>query len=65
MVSTAPTPQQIKEARLNAGLTQAEAAAMVHRHHMGRKRWGEWENGHAPMPAAEWELFTLKTRVKS
>lgn len=56
-----PTPEQVKAARLAAGLTQAAAAALVHR--ANYRRWGEWENGKETMPAAEWELFQLKTKV--
>jgi putative transcriptional regulator len=62
MVKTAaPTPEEIKAARVAAGLTQAEAAALVHRKEY--RRWNEWENGRVPMPAAEWELFNLKAKV--
>lgn len=57
MVKT-PTPAEIKAARLAAGLTQREAAALVHRNDY--RRWSEWENGHVQMPPAEWELFNLK-----
>lgn len=55
---SAPTPEQIKAARLAAGLNQAEAAALVHRTRPGC--WSEWERGAVVMPLAEWELFKLK-----
>jgi hypothetical protein len=56
-----PTPEQIKAARLAANMTQAEAAAVVHRtSSTGFKRWSEWECGAKKMPPAEWELFNLK-----
>jgi putative transcriptional regulator len=61
-----PTPEEIRAARAAAGLTQQQAAALVHR--TGVKcadRWSEWENGRVPMPLAEWELFTLKTATGS
>ena len=53
----APTPEAIRAARDAAGLTQAEAAELVH---LGRAvRWSEYERGH-PMDAARWELFLVK-----
>lgn len=58
-----PTTEQIREARNAANLTQSEAAAVVHRTGPNaHKRWSEWECGAVVMPAAEWELFLLKTR---
>lgn len=53
-------PDQIKQARKAAGLTQAQAAALVH---AGSYRtWQDWEAGRNPMPLMAWELFTLKTQ---
>lgn len=60
--STSPTPEQVKEARLAAGHTQAEAAAVVHRDEY--RRWSEWERGVVKMPPAEWELYLLKTQKR-
>lgn len=55
-----PTPKRIQAARLKAGLTQAQAADLVG---AGSYRtWQDWERGINPMPAAEWELFNLKTK---
>lgn len=54
-----PTPEQVKQARRAAGLTQEQAGAVVHR--VGRKRWYEWEAGQRQMAADTWELFLLKT----
>jgi DNA (cytosine-5)-methyltransferase 1 len=63
-MSTTPKPAEIRTARKAAGLTQREAAALVHRtSNEGHKRWSEWENGATTMPPAEWELFLLKTKV--
>lgn len=53
-----PTPAEITAARLDAGLTQPEAAALVH--WKSYRRWSERERGHLPMPPAKWELFKLK-----
>lgn len=54
-----PTPEQIREAREAAGMTQVEAAAVVHR---GLAvRWSEWENGTRRMQPDTFELFLIKT----
>lgn len=57
-MNAAPTPTQVKAARLAAGLTQTQAAALVH--WGDQRRWGERERGESVMPPAEWELFLLK-----
>ncbi|WP_408611822.1 helix-turn-helix domain-containing protein [Chitiniphilus purpureus] len=51
-------PQQIREARHNAGLTQTQAAELVHAR---MRAWQEWEAGNRAMPGAAWELFLIKT----
>lgn len=54
-----PSPEAIRAARLAAGHSQKQAAALVHRgSHLA---WLRWEAGQHPMPAAEWELYLLKT----
>ena len=55
-----PTPAEILAARTAAGLTQQEAAAVVHR--TERKRWSEWERGERQMQTDTWELFLIKTQ---
>lgn len=52
-----PTPSQIRESRQTAGLTQAEAAAMVHA--KSYRTWQAWEYGVNPMPAAKWALWQM------
>jgi DNA-binding transcriptional regulator YiaG len=57
-----PTPEQIKQARENAGLTQTQAATLIYK---GLRTWQGWEasegeKGHRKMDAAFWELFMLK-----
>lgn len=52
------TPENIKAARLAAGLNQADAAALVYLGHLAR--WSEAERGVAPMDPARWELFLVK-----
>ena len=54
-----PAIDQIKTARKQAGLTQAEAARLVGS--PSYRTWQDWERGARPMPSAVWELFQLKT----
>lgn len=51
------TPAEIRAAREAAGLTQAQAAALVHSHKI---TWCNWESGKFPIDPARWELFRLK-----
>ncbi len=53
------TPEQIKQARKEAGLTQEEAGKLVGG---GKRTWQNWEYGTRIMPAAKWELFLIKTK---
>jgi DNA-binding transcriptional regulator YiaG len=53
-----PSPEEIKSARLAAGLTQTQAARLVH----GTCRmWQYWEAGERRMHPAIWQLFLLRT----
>jgi DNA-binding transcriptional regulator YiaG len=54
-----PTTDAILAARKAAGLSQAQAAAIVHR--PSYRTWQDWERGRATMPPDAWELFLLKT----
>ena len=54
-----PTPQQLKTARLAAGLSQAKAAKLVH---VSVNTWQNWEYGQFPANLACWELFLIKTK---
>ena len=61
-----PTPTEIKAARLAAGLTQTQAAALVYVH---PRNWQKWEadkslSTHRAMHPAIWELFLQKTAKK-
>lgn len=58
MIPQKPSAEQLRAARLAAGLTQSEAAAMVHLAHL--YRWSEMERGLVQMDAARWELFIIK-----
>jgi DNA-binding transcriptional regulator YiaG len=54
-----PTPEVIKAARTAVGLTQSQAAELVHLGDV--MRWSEYERGvHAP-DWARWQLFLLLT----
>jgi len=58
-----PTPQEIKQARTDAGLTQTQAAHQVH---SSLRAWQQWEYAGAyprsgrKMHPAVWELFLIK-----
>lgn len=54
-----PTPDEIRAARERAGLTQTEAARLIH---CGLRSWQQWELGERRMHPAMWELFKLKMR---
>lgn len=53
-----PTPEQIKQSRLNAGLTQKQAAEVIYKKVLA---WQRYESGDRAMDAAYWELFLIKT----
>lgn len=50
--------EEIKSARLTAGLSQTAAAELVH---TTCRVWQQWEAGDRRMHPAFWELFLLKT----
>lgn len=57
-----PKPDEIKQAREQAGLTQTQAALLIHK---GLRTWQGWEtpegcSGHRKMDPAFWELFKIK-----
>ena len=52
-----PTPEDIRDARKRAGLTQREAAALIY---ATQSAWEDWEQGRRRMHPALWELFRLK-----
>lgn len=53
-----PTPAEIRAARQEAGLTQTQAAAMVH---TTCRVWQQWEAGDRKMHPAFWELWCIKS----
>lgn len=55
--SANPTPEQVRDARESAGLTQTEAATLIH---STMRAWQEWEAGNRRMHPGLWELFLSK-----
>ena len=53
-----PTPEEIKQARAAAGLTQVEAAAQAGV--SGDRVWKMWEAGDRVPTAQTWELWLLR-----
>ena len=57
-----PSPAEVRAAREAAGLTQAQAAALVH---ASARNWQQWEQEAGAnvrrMHPGLWELFRLKT----
>jgi len=55
-----PTAEQVAALRRRAGLTQAQAAGLVH---ATNTTWSHWENGHTRMSAVTWELACIKVET--
>ena len=51
-----PTTAKIRTARKNAGLTQTEAAHLIH---STLRTWQDHESGISKMNMASWELFCI------
>lgn len=56
-----PSPEQIRDMRKLAGLTQKAAADVVY---SALRSWQQWEAGDRGMPAAAWALFLIRTRAR-
>lgn len=56
---TIPDPEQVRERRKLAGLTQTQAATLVC---AKLRTWQDWEAGNSSMHAGLWELFNLKIK---
>jgi len=52
-----PTKEEVKQARIDAGLTQRRAADMLY---VTETTWKSWEYGTNKMSQANWELFNIK-----
>lgn len=59
---TNPTPQQIKQARLDANLKQREASELVG---LSIKTWQSYEGGWRNIRPATWKLFNLLTGAQN
>ena len=55
---TPPTAAQISAARERAGLSQQQAAALVH---VDIRSWRRWELAERAVNLAAWELFLLRS----
>lgn len=55
-----PAPTDIRAARAAAGLTQTQAAVLIH---STLRAWQEWEAGNRQMHPGLWELFLLKLKL--
>ena len=53
-----PTPQQVRDARKSAGMSQEAAALTIY---ASARAWQDWEGGQRRMPGGMLELFRLKT----
>ena len=57
-----PTPGEVKAARLEAGLSQPAAGALIY---CSFRTWQEWESGKNIMHPALWELWRLKAALEN
>lgn len=55
-----PSPAEIRAARESAGLSQKDAAALIH---STWRTWQDWEAGKARMHPGLWELFRIKSAL--
>ena len=53
-----PKPEQVRQARKSAGLSQSAAAGLVY---AGLRTWQHWESGDRRMHPAIFELFRIKS----
>ena len=51
-----PTKEQVKQSRLNEGLTQQVAASLLC---VTLSTWQKWEYGTYPMSATAWKLWNM------
>jgi|APLak6261659701_1056019.scaffolds.fasta_scaffold00028_13 putative transcriptional regulator len=56
-----PSTSDIKKARMDANLTQTQAANLIH---CSFGAWQKWERGRREMHPAFFELFCIKTNFK-
>ena len=58
--ASTPTPAEVIAARQAAGLTQTEAARVIH---SSLRAWQQWEAGDRRMHPAFFELWQLKLHI--
>jgi DNA-binding transcriptional regulator YiaG len=51
-----PSPAEVRQARIESGLTQRECADLVC---SAPTTWQAWEQGNNAMPAGLWKLFLI------
>jgi DNA (cytosine-5)-methyltransferase 1 len=56
-----PSPDEIRQARESAGLTQIEATRLIY---CTLRAWQDWESGARRMHPALWELWRLKVQLR-
>lgn len=57
-----PSPEKIKKSRMDAGLTQTQAADLIYSE---LRTWQHWEKGDRSMHPAFYELFTIKSAMNN
>lgn len=57
-----PTPEQIKQSRMDAGLTQTQAANLIY---SKLRSWQHWEDGDRKMHPGLYELFMIKIAMNN
>lgn len=57
-----PSPDEIRNARLAVNLTQEKAGAIVY---TTAAHWSNWERDISKMPKASWRLFRLLTDIET
>jgi len=58
MMTEPPKPNEVKEARQRAHLSQKDASKLIY---TSVNTWNRWETGKYEMPLCEWHLFILLT----
>lgn len=53
------TPEKIKRYRIEAGLTQTQAAKIAQ---VTLRSWQRYESGEAKIPKIRWEIFVSKSK---
>lgn len=66
MTTSNPKPSEVRQARESAGLSQTDAAQLVH---SALRSWQQWEAepenaSHRKMHPALWELFNMKIKKR-